>query len=403
MRPRAKALTLGLLTGVLLASAPTAPQAAVIVNGGGYQLRAFVWDHSRVRVVTFTAGNGLMIKMARAYASFSGRRITSEIGASTRGAALAVNGDFRVIGTKAAPKHLQVVDGEILSTGVPHLPGWVLSTSGDGTQAWIGRPSWTIQVTQGATQFPVIGWNAQQPSAQSVVAFTARGGTSRYPSRPTCSAVLKPVSGARGPNRVYRVSSVRKNVACDRDPLLPPKGKWSTVVLVGTPVRGLTDGDRLQMQVDLGHHGIIRDVIGGLPHVVKYGANVGPRCEGPCVKSGTGPDRPLYAKNPRTAIGISEGCSDWDALTPCQYWLVVVDGRDRDWSDGLRFPPLGHLMLRLGAHNALNLDGGGSTTMWVRDRNRLCQRKTTAGCLVNRPSYGERQIPDAVALVPTAP
>ena len=399
MRVRTKALTMALLTAVSLGFAPVAPQA-VTVDANGYQLHAFVWNNVQVRVATFTAGNGFMIQKARSYASFSGRRTTSAIGTTTNGAALAINGDFRVIGTKAAPKHLEVIDGEIMSTGVPRLPGWVLSTSADGTQAWIGRPAWSIEATQGTTQFPIKGWNAQQASAQNVVAFTARGGIDRYPVTPTCSALLTPVSGVRGPDRVYKVKVVRKNVRCDRHPLMPPKGQWSTVVLAGDRVRGLQEGSQIQVRVDLGHSGVIRNVIGGLPHVVKYGVNVGPRCDGVCVKSGTGPDKPLYAKNPRTAIGISLGCSDWDPTTSCQYWLVVVDGRQRGWSDGLRFSPLGNLMLLLGAANALNLDGGGSTTMWVRDRNQVCQTNTTVGCLVNRPSYGEREIPDVVVLVP---
>jgi hypothetical protein len=399
MRTRTKVLTMALLTAVSLGFAPVGPQAAVTVNANGYQLQAFVWDHVQVRVVTFTAGQGYMLKKARGYPTFSGRRATSATGTRTRGSALAINGDFRVIRTKAAPKHLEVIDGEIMSTGVPRLPGWVLSTSADGTQAWMGRPVWRIQATQGATEFPIKGWNAQQPSRRNVVAFTARGGIDRYPTTPTCSALLKPVSGVRGPDRVYRVAVVRKNVACDRRPLMPSKGKWSQVVLAGKPVRGLRDGAQIQVHVDLGHNGVIRNVIGGLPHVVKYGVNVGPRCDGVCVKSGSGPDKPLYAKNPRTAIGISQGCSDWDVATSCQYWLVVVDGRS-NWSPGLRFPPLGNLMLQLGAYNALNLDGGGSTTMWVRDRNQACQSNTNVGCLVNRPSYGEREIPDVVVLVP---
>src|SRR4051794_36168208 len=136
MQTRTKALAVSPLTAISLAFSPVAPEATV-VEKSGYQLQAYVFDQSQVRVVTFTAGNGLMIKMARAYASFSGRRITSAIGTQTPGSRVAINGDFRVIGTKAAPKHLQVVDGEILSTGVPRLPGWVLSTSGDGTQAWV--------------------------------------------------------------------------------------------------------------------------------------------------------------------------------------------------------------------------------------------------------------------------
>jgi hypothetical protein len=111
----------------------------------------------------------------------------------------ATNGDFRMLNTQA-PKHMSVIDGEIMSTGNPKLPGWVLRTSVDGTNAWIGRPVFDVRATQATTSFDVIGWNAQQPHRHSVVAFTARGGSDRYPTAKTCSALLAPVSGAREPD-----------------------------------------------------------------------------------------------------------------------------------------------------------------------------------------------------------
>ena len=59
-------------------------------------------------------------------------------------------------------------------------------------------------------------------------------------------------------------------------------------------------------------------------------------------------------RHPRTAAG----------LTPDRHTLilVVVDGRQPDWSFGLTLPELGNLMLRLGADEAINLDGGGSSS-----------------------------------------
>ena len=53
-------------------------------------------------------------------------------------------------------------------------------------------------------------------------------------------------------------------------------------------------------------------------------------------------------------------------------FLVTVDGRREEWSAGMDLRELATFMLELGATEALNLDGGGSTTMWVRNevRNR---------------------------------
>ena len=58
--------------------------------------------------------------------------------------------------------------------------------------------------------------------------------------------------------------------------------------------------------------------------------------------------------NPRTAAG-----TDQEGRT---LWLVVVDGRQKDVSEGITLVELACLFQSLGAWDALNLDGGGSTT-----------------------------------------
>jgi hypothetical protein len=60
---------------------------------------------------------------------------------------------------------------------------------------------------------------------------------------------------------------------------------------------------------------------------------------------------------PRTSIGVSK---DGRFV-----WLVVVDGRQAGVSEGASIEELKTLFLSLGAYDALNLDGGGSSTMVV--------------------------------------
>ncbi len=60
---------------------------------------------------------------------------------------------------------------------------------------------------------------------------------------------------------------------------------------------------------------------------------------------------------PRTAIAI-----DKDSKT---LWMVVVDGRQAGYSEGVTLPELGEFLIGLGADRALNLDGGGSSTLAV--------------------------------------
>jgi hypothetical protein len=60
---------------------------------------------------------------------------------------------------------------------------------------------------------------------------------------------------------------------------------------------------------------------------------------------------------PRTAIGYSKNGRF--------LYLVVVDGRQPLYSEGITLNELAHLMISLGAQYGMNLDGGGSSTMVV--------------------------------------
>lgn len=86
-------------------------------------------------------------------------------------------------------------------------------------------------------------------------------------------------------------------------------------------------------------------------------------------------------RHPRTAIA---------KLTSGKLLLLTVDGRQPGISVGMSLDMLATLLLEFGASEAINLDGGGSTTMVVRDR------------VVNRPSdsTGERPVSDAILVFP---
>lgn len=66
----------------------------------------------------------------------------------------------------------------------------------------------------------------------------------------------------------------------------------------------------------------------------------------------------MTARHPRTAFGLSA-----DRRTA---WMVVVDGRQLS-SIGATLPEMAEIFRRLGASDALNLDGGGSTAMVIGD------------------------------------
>ena len=93
-----------------------------------------------------------------------------------------------------------------------------------------------------------------------------------------------------------------------------------------------------------------------------------------------GSDAFTRSPHPRTAVGVS---GDRKTL-----YFVVADGR-RTGVPGFTLPQLASFFAnRLRVCYAMNLDGGGSASMWVGDR------------IVNRPSDGvERRVADHLAVV----
>lgn len=118
--------------------------------------------------------------------------------------------------------------------------------------------------------------------------------------------------------------------------------------------------------------------VNGGPRLVKNGS------VGPFDFSGS--TTPQYAylapRNARTAAGITAGK---------ELVLVVVDKKSgpKDTAHGLTMAQLAEAMKNLGAADAINLDGGGSSTMWVK------------GAVVNHPSDGageERRVGNAIVI-----
>jgi exopolysaccharide biosynthesis protein len=86
-------------------------------------------------------------------------------------------------------------------------------------------------------------------------------------------------------------------------------------------------------------------------------------------------------RHPRTVVGRERDGA---------IWLITVDGRQPGRAVGMTFVELQDLLGRLDVTDALNLDGGGSTTM------------VAGGQVVNRPSdlTGPRAVSDALIVTP---
>lgn len=90
----------------------------------------------------------------------------------------------------------------------------------------------------------------------------------------------------------------------------------------------------------------------------------------------------IHTKHPRSAIATT---------TDGKILLITIDGRAPQYAQGMSIPELAYLIKLLGGNNALNLDGGGSTTLWH------------AGQIVNHPCdnkifdhKGERKVPNII-------
>lgn len=115
------------------------------------------------------------------------------------------------------------------------------------------------------------------------------------------------------------------------------------------------------------------EVIGGFPELLDDG---GPLADNEDVA------RSSFAttRHPRTAVAF-----DTDARV---MWMIVVDGRQGSYSSGMTLAELTEVLLALGADEAINMDGGGSSVMVIGRRP------------TSRPSdaEGERRVANALAV-----
>jgi len=123
-------------------------------------------------------------------------------------------------------------------------------------------------------------------------------------------------------------------------------------------------GDKIQIVVETRPNlNKAKTAIGGGPFLINNGK------PGSWIES---------TRHPRTAIG-------WNKKF---FFMVVVDGRQPGLSVGMTLPELAKLMEQLGCTEAMNLDGGGSSTFWF------------GGMVLNSCSDGrERKIANALILV----
>ena len=292
------------------------------------------------------------------------------------GAVVGVNGDF-FLGS-GRPVHLYANDGRLGQS--PTILGRAFGLDASGTRFRMGYPDLRVTATArppgGAPVAVPVGRTNQGIGPQSTLsAFTSAGAQLESPPDGQCYAALL-AAGARVVRPDGTVDTPLRAGAprCGgARPLVPTVGTLVSAV-PGSPaaafVRGLAAGTPVTLTTQLGFPGAV-DVLGGNPLLVVDGAVIASEVDGTA---------PFFARTSRTAVGVT---ADGRLL------LVVVDGKQPGYSRGMTLRELAELMVSLGARQALNLDGGGSSEMVVN------------GLVASRPSDGrERGLANALVVLP---
>jgi hypothetical protein len=275
----------------------------------------------------------------------------------------AINGDYFYSAARypGDPIGLQICRGELVSAPEFSRAGFWIDAA--------GRPHVTNILPQLAVTWPdgktaPFGLNEDR-GPDGLVLFTAavgastgtRGGREYVLQRTNLGPWLPLAAGQTYTAQVREVRTTGNT----------PLTRETLVLSVGptlTPVPRLDPGAVLKLSTattpDLAG---TQTALGGGPSLVRGGK--------------ARPFPGIQLRHPRTAVG-------WSAD---HLFLVEVDGR-QSGSLGMTMPELAGYMAKLGCEEALNLDGGGSATMWL------------LGKVVNKPSNGiERSAANALVLI----
>jgi large repetitive protein len=295
------------------------------------------------------------------------------------GARVGINADFfraQPFGVVEGP---QVAGGEVVATAGNHGPSvstrfaaaqGVFGVTADGIPfVGEGRIEGSVRVRRGTA--PLARVNAP-PGPDSLALYGRFAGDSTPGDDGVIEVVLHPfhpttTAGDMVGGVVVAVDTLPSGVPIPRGgAVLAARGTARTTL------RELAPGDTVWWTLPVrGAPGRVAELVGGFPLLLLDGRRVLERV--PTI-------RPAFALegHPRSAVAVR---ADGTVL------IVAVDGRQPDFSVGMTLPELTDLLLELGAVDALNLDGGGSTTLVVDGR------------IVNRPSDPvERAVTNALVV-----
>jgi exopolysaccharide biosynthesis protein len=313
------------------------------------------------------------IRVAHALDEGVGLETTSSI-AARYGAVAAVNaGFFRTTGAyRGESSGVLMIEGKLISEPLEGRSAFGLIKRASGAEIIFGhlRFSGSLETDRGR-RLPISGLNRPR-DANELIVYTPEFHKTTLTTPDGVEAIVRR-------NRVIRVRNGGGSSAIPLDGVV--------VSAIGTArdwvLANLRAGTRVRLE-----SGIVpiesemKDrwnsasyIVGGGPQLVKE-SRVSITFDAEKIAP-----RFVSDRHPRTAIArLSDG----------RILLTTVDGRQPGVSNGMSLPEIAVLVLEFGATDAINLDGGGSTTMVV------------SGKLVNAPSdqTGERPVSDAILILP---
>ena len=296
-------------------------------------------------------GMGLVSDQIKAIPSSMGRPIAG------------INGDFYKSHRSypGDPEGLQIVDGEVVSAPNETRVCFFIDPEGAPHRMAVTNQFHVTWPNGSTTRF---GLNEERAD-DAVVLYTAANG----PSTRTSGGVeiILESTGTEQWLPLQIQETYSGKVKQINDSGNSPLSSNTMVLSIGSDLAAklpkVTPGTILKVALDTvpALKGV-KTALGGGPSLIAEGK----------VRTFTG----SQPRHPRTAIGWNDD----------YVFLVVVDGRQRNLSVGMSLPELADYFSKLGCTEAMNLDGGGSTTFWIY------------GNVVNSPSEGKER-PAANALV----
>lgn len=314
--------------------------------------------NAQTNVVTVDLNNPyIKINTVAGGGTYTNKATVSQMADRTNAVAL-VNGDFFTMQLQGVPLGASIIDGDIKSSPAVLTDIWSFGIDENNT-AFIDSTKFVGSVTApNGKSYPIDGLNktfywyqpSKEYSHESKIQMYNSFWSSKSRGDKTAGEVLL------SEDNVVEQIVYRKNID-----MKIPEGKKILQVSGGSERfmrENVKVGDKLQINTNIEPNRSWKMMIGGHALLVENGA----------IKKYTKDVNSIGGVRARTAVGISQ-----DGKT---VYIVSAEGRTNR-SPGLSLNELSQFMLDLGAYKAMNLDGGGSTAMAVRNLGDLKRTRVT--------------------------